>query len=79
MRVELVQTDLKPWFPFQKAYYRTGDPSSIQSLYLSCVSIENILFGDLMETEDRILQIKDDRVKIGVYSKYFDGIEIPWV
>src|SRR4051794_34042803 len=53
-RVEWLMSDLKPWFPHQEAYYHTGAPSSIHSLFLARVPISAHLPEGSMTTAQRI-------------------------
>ncbi|WP_157447528.1 hypothetical protein [Chthoniobacter flavus] len=53
-RIKWLQSDMKPWFPHQEAYYKTSSPSSIHSLFLSRVPIDPHLPRGSMSTADRI-------------------------
>ena len=53
-RIKWLKEDLKPWFEFQEAYYLTGSPSSLHSLFLSRVAISVHLPSGSMTTENRI-------------------------
>src|SRR5262245_31440895 len=53
-RVRWLQEDLKHWFPHQEAYYRSGAESSIHSLFLSRVPLDEFLPKGTMTTDDRI-------------------------
>ncbi len=56
-RVAWLQEDLKPWFPHQVPYYKTGATSSIHSLFLSRVDIQPYLPKGSMTTDKRITRI----------------------
>src|ERR1700687_3759584 len=47
-RIEWLQSDLKPWFPYQSVSYKSSSPSSIESIYLSRLPLP---FEILMESK----------------------------
>ena len=53
-RINWLREDLKPWFPFQEDYKKSGAPSSIHSLYLARVPISKHLPSGTMTTAARI-------------------------
>jgi hypothetical protein len=58
-RVEWPRADLKPWFPHQEPYYKSGVPSSIHSLFLSRVPISKYLPPGTMTTDERIARMRE--------------------
>jgi hypothetical protein len=54
VRVEWIQEDLSPWFPFQVPYYSSSPRASLSVLFLSRVPIEEHLPYGSMTTEQRI-------------------------
>lgn len=62
-RIEWLKQDMKPWFPNQKAYYKSGSLSSINSLFLSRVPVAPHLPKGTMTTEARIKGMPDDAPK----------------
>ncbi len=59
-RIKWLMEDLKPWFPYQKSYTKSGTESSIHSLYLSRVPIDNHLPAGTMTTTERINRMSED-------------------
>lgn len=76
-RVDWLREDLKPWFPYQSPYYRTGSPSSIHSLFLSRVPIDLHLPTGSMTTEQRIKKMKDDAPPTARFSETLSEGEVP--
>jgi hypothetical protein len=76
-RVNWLKEDLEPWFPFQEAYYRTGAPSSIHSLFLSRAPIKEYLSHNSMTTEQRIDRMLPGAPKTARLSKSEDGKGVP--
>jgi len=58
-RVRWLMEDLRPWFPYQEDYYRTGAKSSIHSLFLSRIPIADFLPAGTMTTQERIERMPD--------------------
>lgn len=69
-RVEWLQEDMRPWFPHQAAFYRSGSPSSIHSLFLSRVPIEEHLSSETMTTPERIALMAHDAPPTALYSSW---------
>ncbi|SRR6266568_2249764 len=67
-RVYWLQLDLKPWFPYQKDYYSSTSPSSLNSLFLSRVPIERHLPDGTMLTESRVAQMTGDAPLTQMFS-----------
>lgn len=67
-RVNWLKADLMPWFPYQEAYFKTGSPSSIHSLFLSRVPISRHLPSGTMTTDKRIAGIAKDAPKTKRFS-----------
>ncbi len=63
IRIGWLKDDLKPWFPFQKAYYKSNATSSINSLYLSRIDIATHLHKESMTTDQRISRLATDAPK----------------
>ena len=59
--------DLRPWFPHQEDYYRTGAQSSIHSLFLSRVPIGEFLPVGSMTTEQRIERMSEGAPKTALF------------
>ena len=76
-RVAWLQEDLMPWFPHQKAYYKTGVPSSIRSLFLSRVPIEKHLPTGSMTTEARICGMAEDAPQTERFTTKSDRSQVP--
>ncbi len=76
-RVEWLKEDLKPWFPYQTAYYKTSAPSSIHSLFLARVPIEKHLSDGSMTTEERIRRMADGSPRTERFTTKYDGSQIP--
>jgi hypothetical protein len=64
-RVAWMQSDLAPWFPYQQAYYLTRAKSSIGSLFLSRLPIEQHLPKGSMSDDERIARMKADAPPTG--------------
>jgi hypothetical protein len=67
VRVTWLRDDLRPWFAHQEAFYRSGAPSSIHSLFLSRVPIGSHLSAGTMTTEARIQRMKPDAPKTSLF------------
>jgi len=67
-RVKWLRADLKPWFPFQEAYYLTKIPSSIHSLFLARVPISSHLPKGSMTTVERIQQMDSNAPRTELFS-----------
>lgn len=76
-RVDWLQEDLKPWFPHQVPFYKTGAPSSMHSLFLSRVPIKKHLPMDSMTTEERIRQMSEGASRTERFTKKSDGSQVP--
>jgi hypothetical protein len=76
-RVDWLQEDLKPWFPHQEAYYKTGVPSSIHSLFLSRVSIKKHLPTGSMTTGARIRGMAEDAPRTERFTTKPGGSQVP--
>jgi hypothetical protein len=72
-RVGWLQEDMRPWFPHQEAYYRSGADSSIHSLFLSRVPVDDFLPSGTMTTEKRIAGMAPNSPKTARFSE--DGKE----
>jgi hypothetical protein len=68
-RVKWLRDDLKPWFPYQVPYYRTGAESSIHSLFLSRVPISKHLPTGSMATSQRIAGMAKEAPPTALFSK----------
>jgi hypothetical protein len=68
-RVKWLKADLKPWFKYQEAYYRTNVPSSIHSLFLARVPIASHLPRGSMTTVERIGGMDSDAPRTELFSK----------
>jgi hypothetical protein len=66
-RVRWLKDDLRPWFPYQEDYYRTGAPSSIHSLFLSRVPLATFLPGGSMRTDERIERMPGNSPKTALF------------
>ena len=66
-RVKWLKEDLKPWFPHQVHHYFTKQPSSIHSLYLSRVSIEEHLPKGSMTAAKRVSLMATSAPKAGLF------------
>ncbi|MFY0526120.1 hypothetical protein ACN28I_24230 [Archangium gephyra] len=62
-RIQWLQQDLKPWFPYQEPYYATKAPSSLRSLFLSRVPISKHLPAGSMTTRERIRRMASNSPK----------------
>ena len=62
-RIEWLVEDMKPWFPHQKRFTRTGSPSSIHSLCLSRLPLDKLPTGT-MTMEKRIAIIPKGTLKV---------------
>lgn len=76
-RVDWLQEDLKPWFPHQVPFYKTGAPSSMHSLFLSRVPIKKHLPMDSMTTEERIRQMSEGAPRTERFTNKSDGSQVP--
>lgn len=76
-RIEWLVADLKPWFAYQKAFYKTRAPSSIGSLFLSRVKIANHLSTGSMTTKERIAKMADDAPRTALYSTKSNAGKVP--
>lgn len=76
-RVDWLQDDLKPWFPYQFPYYLTRAGSSIHSLFLSRVPIEKHLPSGSMSTDKRISQMETDAPRTAKFSETRGASNIP--
>jgi hypothetical protein len=76
-RVRWLEEDLKPWFPHQEAYYRTGAPSSIHSMFLSRVPMAPHLPKGPMTTELRIARLATGAPRTERFSRSNTGKEVP--
>lgn len=77
IRVKWLTEDLKPWFPYQEAYYSTKDRASIHSLFLSRVSINSFLSDEDMTTEERIRRMPPGSPRTQGFSLSQTGREVP--
>lgn len=57
VRVSWLCEDLKPWFPYQKPYYKSSSLSSIHSLFLGRLDMKSHLPVGSMTTDERIIRI----------------------
>lgn len=76
-RVEWLQEDLSPWFPFREPYYRSSSPSSLYDLFLSRVPIEQHLPSGTMTTDRRIEEMAADAPRTEKFSKGRSGRRFP--
>jgi hypothetical protein len=53
-RIQWLRHDLQPWFPHQKSYKKTKAPSSLHSLFLARVPIQQYLSNTPMTTVERV-------------------------
>ncbi len=72
-RVQWLLEDLRPWFLYQKDYYKSSSPSSIHSLFLSRVPIGPHLPKGSMTTTQRIRRMAPDDPKTTLFSKAPSG------
>ncbi len=77
MRVAWLQDDLSPWFSFQVPYYSSSSPSSLHSLFLSRVPIEQHLPPGTMMTDRRIEEMAADAPRTQKLSKGRSGRRFP--
>jgi len=68
-RVAWMQKDLAPWFPHQQPYYRASALSSISSLFLARVPIEQHLAEGTMTTRERIAGMGVSAPPTAAFSK----------
>jgi hypothetical protein len=68
-RIEWLLADMKPWFPYQVPYYKTGSSSSIHSLFLSRDPIAKHLPSGSMTTAARISRMADYAPRTEMYFK----------
>jgi hypothetical protein len=68
-RVAWMQKDLAPWFPHQQPYYRASALSSISSLFLARVPIEQHLPEGTMTTHERIAGMGVSAPPTAAFSK----------
>jgi hypothetical protein len=73
-RVAWLMADLRPWFPFQQAYYNSVAPSSIHSLFLSRSEITPYLPSGVMSTEERISRMPSGAPRTEIYSAITDKL-----
>lgn len=66
-RVRWLMEDLRPWFPYQENYNRTGVKASIHSLFLARVPIAEHLPSGSMTTEQRIERMAEAAPKTAVF------------
>src|SRR6266851_4509070 len=59
-RQEWLMTDLLPWFPHQVKIHRHGTPSSLASLFLSRVSLDEHFPRGSMGTAKRVAKLNPD-------------------
>jgi len=76
-RVTWLMEDLKPWFPEQEAYYRSGSECSIGSLFLSRVPIEPFLSSETMTTEARIKGMPPNSPKTERFTSSMAKKDVP--
>jgi hypothetical protein len=76
-RVDWLREDLKPWFPHQESYYKTGAASSIHSLFLSRVPIKEHLPTGSMTTEERIRRMAEGTPRPERFTSKSDGSQVP--
>ena len=74
IRVGWLQEDLRPWFPHQTPYYRSGSPSSIHSLFLARIPMDAHLAPGTMTTDWRIARLAPAAPKT---AKFVDTA-YPW-
>jgi hypothetical protein len=67
VRVDWLREDLRPWFTHQEAYYKTGAPSSIHSLFLGRVSVTAFLPKGSMSTALRFAGMSPGAPKTAVF------------
>lgn len=72
-RVEWLKADLKPWFPFQERFGRTGRELSLHSLFISRVPISKWLSELSMNTAKRIQAMSPDAPKTALFSNLKEG------
>jgi hypothetical protein len=69
VRVGWMQKDFAAWFPHQKPYYRASAKSSIGSLFLSRVPIEEHLPEGTMTFEERIARMGADAPPTAAFTE----------
>ncbi|MDZ4689357.1 MAG: hypothetical protein SH850_30140 [Planctomycetaceae bacterium] len=62
-RIKWLLADITPWFPFNSAFYKSSAASSLHSLFLSRVAIDEWLSTDSLTTVRRIAQIPSNAPK----------------
>jgi hypothetical protein len=76
-RIRWLKEDLKPWFQYQRPYYRTSSPSSIHSLFLARVQIDKHIGSDSMTTEERIASMAPEAPRTERLTTRRDGSQVP--
>jgi hypothetical protein len=76
-RVKWLRADLKPWFPFQEPYYKSGAESSLHSLFLARVEIQPWLPDGSMTTAKRIQQMPEGAPNTEMFSNWKLGFKAP--
>ena len=66
-RIKWLLDDLKPWFPYNSAFYKSSAQSSLHSLFLSRVKIGKWLPTATMTTAQRIAKIAEDAPKTALF------------
>jgi hypothetical protein len=66
-RIKWLLEDLNPWFPYHRAFYKSGAQSSLHSLFLSRVEIGKWLSTATMTTSQRIAKISKDSPKTALF------------
>lgn len=76
-RIEWLKEDLRPWFPEQQAYYRSGAESSIDALFLSRVPVKLFLPRGTMTTDARINGMPEDSPKTERFTSTSSKKDVP--
>lgn len=72
-RIKWLLEDLKPWFPYNSAYYKSSAESSLHSLFLSRVKIGPWLSTATLTTAQRIAKIPADAPKTALFFQAAAG------
>lgn len=68
-RIKWLREDLAPWFTYQKTYYDSRAPSSINSLFLSRVPLAPHLPDGRMTPSERVRGIPADAVRVALLKE----------
>ena len=74
VRIEWLEEDLKPWFPYQASFlhwpsYREGVVPSFQNLFLSRVPIGKFLSEDTVTLEERLARMPSDAPRTQKFTR----------